>query len=70
MTTNTKTRTLGRQAAQGVNGCTKSQCHCGRRVCSALRKSQRRTQRRIENQAFREEAMPQAIARNLTFLGF
>jgi hypothetical protein len=55
MTTNTKTRTLGRQAAQGVNGCTKSQCHCGRRQCSDLRAEQRRTQRRIERQEFRDE---------------
>lgn len=55
MTTNTKTRTLGREAALGVNGCTKSQCHCGRRQCSDLRADQRRTHRRIERQAFRAE---------------
>lgn len=55
MTTNTKTRTMGREAAQGVNGCTKSQCHCGRRQCSDLRAGQRRTQRRIERQAFRAD---------------
>ncbi|QZE10414.1 hypothetical protein SEA_SCOOBYDOOBYDOO_63 [Mycobacterium phage ScoobyDoobyDoo] len=56
MTTNTKTRTLGRAAARhSANGYTKSQCHCGRTMCSDLRKVQRRTQRRIERQAFRAE---------------
>jgi hypothetical protein len=61
MTTNTKARTLGREAAQGVNGCTKSQCHCGRRQCSDLRADQRRTQRRVERQAFRAELRAFAV---------
>lgn len=62
MTNTNSAPSLGRAAAKGVNGLTKSQCHCGRPMCSDARAMQRRTQRRLERRAFRAELRDLAFA--------